>query len=74
VVICPVTSASHISRLYPSNVLVRAPEAGLKKDSVVLTLQVRAVARTRLLEQLGALAPDTLTQIEQAIRITLDLP
>lgn len=73
VVICPLTGASHVSRLYPSDVLVRAPEGGLKKDSVVLTLQVRAVAKKRLLERLGSLAPDTLAQIEQALRITLDL-
>lgn len=73
VVICPLTIASHVSRLYPSDVLVREPEGGLRKDSVVLTLQVRAVAKARLLQRLGGLEADTLTQIDQALNITLDL-
>jgi len=74
VVVCPLTRASHVSRLYPSDVLVRAPEAALPEDSVVLTLQVRAIAKTRLLERLGALAPSSLAQIDQALKVTLELP
>jgi len=73
VLICPLTNASHIARLYPSDVLVRAPEGGLRADSVVLTMQLRAVAKTRLLERLGQLESATLAQIEDAIKVTLDL-
>jgi mRNA interferase MazF len=75
VLICPLTDASHVrvARLYPSDVLVRAPEGGLRVDSVVLTLQLRAVAKRRLLERLGQLEADTLAKIEAAIKITLDL-
>lgn len=73
VVICPLTSTAHISRPYPSDVLVRAPEGGLRQDSVVLTLQVRAVAKTRLYERMGTLGAATLAKVEQALMITLDL-
>ncbi|MCX6029195.1 MAG: type II toxin-antitoxin system PemK/MazF family toxin [Chloroflexi bacterium] len=73
VVICPLTSASNVPRLYPSDVLVRAPEDDLKNDSVVLTLQVRAVAKTRLGEWLGKLEPATVQAVAQAMRITLDI-
>jgi mRNA interferase MazF len=73
VLICPLTNASHVTRLYPSDVLVRAPEGGLRVDSVVLTLQLRAVAKPRLLERLGQLEPSTMAKIEAAIKITLDL-
>ena len=59
IVICPLTSVSNMQRLYPSDVLVRAPEGGLKNDSVALTLQVRAIAKTRLGERLGKLEPAT---------------
>ncbi|MFQ5812812.1 MAG: hypothetical protein ACE5I2_06440 [Anaerolineae bacterium] len=52
VVICPLTSACPLTRLYPSDVLVKAPEGGLQVDSVVLTLQVRA---TDVLQDLHAL-------------------
>jgi mRNA interferase MazF len=73
VVICPLTSATNVTRLYPSDVLVRAPEGGLLTDSVALTLHVRAVAKTRLGERLGKLEPTTVQRIAQALRITLDL-
>ena len=52
----------------------RFPEGGLTKDSVVLTGQIRAVAKIRLLLRLGELQPDTMRQIEQALKITLQLP
>lgn len=74
VVICPFTDAVHVTRLYPSDVRVNAPEGGMVKDSVVLTLQVRAVAKRRLIRRLGALEPDTLQWIGNALKITLDLP
>jgi|AntAceMinimDraft_16_1070373.scaffolds.fasta_scaffold23873_2 mRNA interferase MazF len=73
IVVCPLTDARHVSRPYPSDVLVKAPEGGLTKDSVVLTGQIRAVAKTRLLARLGELQPDTIRQIEQALKITLYL-
>jgi len=41
---------------------------------VVLTGQIRAVVKTRLLTPLGELEPDTMWQIEQAFKITLRLP
>ncbi len=74
IVVCPLTDARHVSRSYPSDVLVKAPEGGLTKDSVVLTGQIRAVAKIRLFLRLGELQPDTMRQIEQALKITLQLP
>lgn len=74
IVVCPLTDAKHVSRPYPSDVLVKAPEGGLTKDWVVLTGQIRAVAKTRLLARLGELEPNTMRQIDQAIKITLKLP
>ena len=73
VIICPLTSARPLTRLYPSDVLIRAPEGGLQVDSVVLTLQVRAVAKSRLQQRLGQLEPDTMAQVDRALKITLDL-
>lgn len=73
-VICPLTDATRVSKLYPSDVKVQAPEGGLAKDSVVLTGQVRAIAKTRLLQRLGKLSQSTMSQIDQALKITLSLP
>jgi len=74
IVICPLTNAARLPKLYPSDVRIKAPEGGLTKDSVVLTGQVRAIAKGRLLKRLGELRPDTVEQIERALKITLDLP
>jgi mRNA interferase MazF len=73
VVVCPLTSASNVTRLYPSDVLVQTPDGGLAVDSVILTLQIRAVAKTRLGHRLGALKPTTLQRLNHALDATLDL-
>ncbi len=73
IVVCPLTDAAHIAKLYPSDVRVQAPEGGLAKDSVVLTGQVRAIAKSRLIRRLGELQPATMKQVERALKITLDL-
>lgn len=73
VVICPLTDAAHIPRLYPGDVYIVAPEGGLTKDSVILTGQIRAVAKHRFVRYLGRLKSQTMRQIDQALKITLDL-
>ena len=73
IVICPITDARHIRQLYPSDVLINAREGGLRKDSVVLTGQVRAVAKHRLYKQLGQLSSQLLSQVDRALKITLNL-
>lgn len=74
VVVVPCTTFKGERRTYPSQVLVRAPEGGLRVDSLVLCEQVRAIAKTRLRSRRGALSRDTMRRIERAIMITLDLP
>jgi mRNA interferase MazF len=59
--------------LYPSDVLVRAPEGGLTQDSVVLGLHIRAIDRRRLGSRLGRISRTTLEQVEQAILQVLDI-
>jgi mRNA interferase MazF len=59
--------------LYPSDVLIRAPEGGLPQDSVVLGLHIRAIDRRRLGQRLGRISRPTLEQIEQAILQVLDI-
>ena len=73
VVICPFTDASHVTRRYPIDVQVAAPEGGLSKDSVVLTGQVRAVGKHRFGGYMGTLGAETMRAIDQALKITLDL-
>ncbi len=59
--------------LYPTEVLVRAPEGGLDTDSVILLNQVRSVDRRRLARRLGRLTPQTMRLVDRALLRSLGL-
>ncbi|MFQ5668120.1 MAG: type II toxin-antitoxin system PemK/MazF family toxin [Candidatus Binatia bacterium] len=68
----PITS-KYDTELYPTEVLVTAPEGGLKTDSVVLLNQIRAVDKRRLVRRLGALGPSTMSLVNEALAISVSL-
>ena len=74
VIVVPCTTYRSGRQLYPSQVLLRAPDGGLTADSVALGEQVRALATTRLGRRRGQLSPQALTQLDRALLIALDLP
>ena len=59
--------------LYPTEVLVRAPEGGLAADSVVLLNQIRSVDKGRLVRRLGALKTETMKEVDRALLLGLGL-
>ena len=61
------------SRLYPTEVPIKAAEAGLAVDSVVLLNQIRSIDRQRLARRLGTVEPLTMTQVDRALRLSLGL-
>jgi mRNA interferase MazF len=60
-------------RVYPTQVLVIAPDGGLSNDSILMADQVRVLAKSRLLTLRGKLSSTTLEQLNQALVIALDL-
>ncbi len=74
VVVVPITGLEKRANLYPSQVILKAGEGGLSKDSVALGEQVRAISKKRLKDQLGHLAPEKMAEIGAALKIALDLP
>ena len=68
----PITS-KYDTDLYPTEVLVKAPEGGLKTDSVVLLNQIRAVDKRRLGRRLGALHPSTMALVNEALAVSVGL-
>jgi len=74
VIVVPCTTYRPGRRLYPSQVLLQAPNGGLDVDSVALGEQVRALAKSRLGRRRGILSPQALTQLDRALLIALDLP
>jgi mRNA interferase MazF len=67
VVVVPVSSSRSSTPLRPTV----SPGEGVDSPSVAVCRSVRAVARTRLLERLGTLAPDTMRQVECALAMIL---
>lgn len=68
----PITS-KYDAELYPTEVLVKAPEGGLKNDSVVLLNQIRAIDKHRLGRRLGSLHPSTMTLVNEALAVSVGL-
>ena len=60
-------------RLYPSQIIIKAPDGGLEKDTIALGEQLRTLSKTRLLRLRGILSNQTMIQLNQALLIALDL-
>jgi mRNA interferase MazF len=73
VIVVPFTRLRKGRRIYPSHVVIRAPEGGLRKDSIALGEQVRAIAKTRLATFRGALSTSAMKKVERSLLISLDL-
>lgn len=59
--------------LYPTEVLIQAPEGGLTINSVALLNHIRSIDKQRLIKRLGKLEESTMKQVNQAIQISLGL-
>lgn len=69
VVVVPVSSSVTHNPLRPHI----SPTEGVDADSVAVCRGVRAIARSRLLERLGAVEADTLAHIERGLALVLGL-
>ena len=74
VLVVPLTDRKNKSTIYPSQVILKAGEGGLPMESVALGEQVRAISKSRLGDLIGHLATRSITAIEAALKIALDLP
>lgn len=70
VVVVPVTSTL---RGIPWHVVVNPAEGGLKNPSAVMCEAVRSISKSRLVKRLGSVSRDALSQVEDRLRILLQL-
>lgn len=59
--------------LYPTEVLVKAPEGSLTVDTVILLNQVRSIDAARLVRRLGRVTTETMRRVDRALLISLGL-
>ena len=71
-IVAPITS-KYDAELYPTEVLIIAPEGGLKTDGVALLNQIRAIDKRRLGRRLGKLHSSTVTLLDEALAISVGL-
>ena len=68
-----VAAISSTVKLYPMNVLIEPPEAGLDRPSIVKTSQILTVAKNRLERCFGQLPSARMAEVDRAIRLSLGL-
>jgi len=71
VTIVPVTSS--VTRVYPFQVLLRASDTGLRRDSKAQAEQVRSVAVERVGARVGVVSPGQMAELDEALRLHLAL-
>jgi len=70
VIVLPMTSTV---RPVPSHVPVSPPEGGLRKKTAVLCEAIRSISTDRLILRWGSVAPQTMADIEDRLRILMRL-
>jgi mRNA interferase MazF len=75
---CPVILIASITsqktaKVYPYEVLIEAPEGGLRQRSKVLLMHLRSVDKKRLTGRYGSVDDETMRRIEEALRIATGL-
>lgn len=71
ITVVPITS--NVARVYPFQVLLRADQTGLRRDSKAQAEQIRSVAVERIGRRLGRLPAAVMTELDEAIRVHLAL-
>ncbi len=68
-----VAAISSSVKIFPMNVKVEPPEGGLDLASIVKTSQILTVHKKRLEKRLGKLGREKMEEVNQAIKLSLDL-
>lgn len=72
-IIAPITSQD-TNKVYPFEVLLtKENTSGLEKESKAVLNQIRAIDKTRLTKKMGRVAAEAIEEINEALKISLDL-
>ena len=68
-----VTSQMNKAKL-PTHIEIEASAYGIVRDSVILLEQLRTIDKRRLKDKICHLTPEQLALVNEALKISLDLP
>ncbi len=72
--IIPVTDSKNVRKWYPCLVYLKKEESGLEKDSVAQCNQIRTIdAEYRIIKSIGHISAQKMKDIDQALKIQLEL-
>jgi len=63
----PCTTYQEGKRVYPTQVLIKAPDGGLAQDSIAMADQIRVLSKNRLSRLRGTLSDEVMKQLNQAL-------
>ena len=74
-IICPITGKENFHKTYPTHVFLPKDTAGATKDSIIMTEQIRSIARERIdpkktVEQIPL---EIMKEVEISLKKVLDL-
>ena len=72
-VLTVVPMTANVQRIYPFQVLVRAKDSGLDRDSKAQAEQVRSVSVDRIGSQIGTIPRPLMLEVDEALRLHLEL-
>lgn len=73
-IVVPLTDAVHVAAPSPIYVLVKKGDGGVRKDSIALADQIRAVDFQRVRRSFGVLSAETMRAVDRALLVSLGLP
>ena len=68
-----VAAISSSVRIFPINIKIEPPEGGLELPSIVKTSQILTVDKKKLEKKLGRFSKEKMEEVNQAIKLSLDL-
>lgn len=68
-----VAAISGSLKIFPMNVKIEPPEGGLDLPSIIKTSQILTVDKKRLERRIGQLSEEKMEEVNQAIKLSLDL-
>ena len=72
-VICAAIT-SRMNKAKPTHIEIEASAYGIVRDSVILLEQLRTIDKRRLKDKICHLTPEQLALVNEALKISLDLP
>ncbi|MFZ2948313.1 MAG: type II toxin-antitoxin system PemK/MazF family toxin [Desulfuromonadaceae bacterium] len=73
IIVVPVSTSAAQARRGPTVVALSAGTAGLASESCAVCHQVTTLDRAKLTDKIGALPPDVLALVEQALLASVDI-